>query len=190
MVKVMKSGLKLRDSLRLIRNFKTTGTITPSSTKLTERLLASIDFSETLVIGELGPGNGCITRAILERMNKDSILLCLEVNQDFATELRSIDDSRLRVYNSCASSMQGVLNEIGVAKLDHIVSSLPLALINEDLLSSILASAQSNLKDGGRFLQYQYSLANYRDMKPIFSDIKLKFTLRNMPPAFVYDCLK
>ena len=26
--------------------------------------------------------------------------------------------------------------------------------------------------------------------KPIFSDIKLKFTLRNMPPAFVYDCLK
>ena len=85
MVEVMKSGLKLRDSLRLIRNFKTTGTITPSSTKLTERLLASIDFSETLVIAELGPGNGCITRAILERMNKDSILLCLEVNQDFAS---------------------------------------------------------------------------------------------------------
>jgi len=83
-----------------------------------------------------------------------------------------------------------VLNEIGVVEVDHIVSSLPLALIKEDLLSNILSSAKSNLKDGGRFLQYQYSLANYWDMKPIFSDIKLKFTLRNMPPAFVYDCLK
>ena len=190
MVEVMRSGLKLRDSLKLIRNFKTTGTITPSSTKLAERLLASIDFTERLLIAELGPGNGCITRAILDRMSEDSLLLCLEVNQDFAGELRSINDSRLRVYNSCASSMPGVLDEIGVTKVDHIVSSLPLALINEDLLSNILISAQSHLKDGGRFLQYQYSLANYWDVKPIFSDIKLKFTLRNMPPAFVYDCLK
>ena len=186
----MKSKLKLRDSLKLIRNFKTTGTITPSSKKLVERLLTSIDFSETLLIAELGPGNGCVTKALLERMNKESTLLCLEVNQDFASELRCINDSRLRVFNSCASSMQEVLDEIGVVEVDHIVSSLPLALIKGDLLSNILSSAKSNLKDGGRFLQYQYSLANYWDMKPIFSDIKLKFTLRNMPPAFVYDCLK
>ena len=81
----MKSKLKLHDSLKLIRNFKTTGTITPSSKKLVERLLAPIDFSETLLIAELGPGNGCITKALLERMNKESILLCLEVNQDFAS---------------------------------------------------------------------------------------------------------
>ena len=186
----MKSKLKLHDSLKLIKNFKTTGTITPSSKKLVERLLAPIDFSETLLIAELGPGNGCITKALLERMNKKSILLCLEVNQDFASELKSINDSRLRVFNSCASSMKAVLEGMGVTEVDHIVSSLPLALIKEDLLSNILSSARSNLKDGGRFLQYQYSLANYGDMKPIFSDIKLKFTLRNMPPAFVYDCLK
>ena len=43
----MKSKLKLHDSLKLIKNFKTTGTITPSSKKLVERLLAPIDFSET-----------------------------------------------------------------------------------------------------------------------------------------------
>ena len=86
--------------------------------------------------------------------------------------------------------MKAVLEDMGVTEVDHIVSSLPLALKKEDLLSNILSSASSNLKDGGRFLQYQYSLANYGDMKPIFSDIKLKFTLRNMPPAFVYDCLK
>ncbi|GIS50844.1 MAG: hypothetical protein Ct9H90mP25_2780 [Gammaproteobacteria bacterium] len=58
----MKSKLKLHDSLKLnLKNFKTTGTITPSSKKLVERLLAPIDFSETLLIAELGPGNGCFT---------------------------------------------------------------------------------------------------------------------------------
>ena len=76
----MKSKLKLHDSLKLIKNFKTTGTITPSSKKLVGRLLAPIDFSETLDCGAR-PGNGCITKALLERMNKESIQLCLEVNQ-------------------------------------------------------------------------------------------------------------
>ena len=190
MVKTMTTRLKLRDSVKLIKNFKTTGTITPSSNRLAERLLGSIDFSETLVLAELGPGNGCITRTILQRMNKDSVLICFEVNDDFASELRTIADPRLRVYNSCASSIQGILNELEILEVDHIVSSLPLAMIDDALIENILSSAKSNLKEGGRFLQYQYSLANYGDIKPFFSDIKLKFTLRNMPPAFVYDCLK
>ena len=84
--------------------------------------------------------------------------------------------------------MKAVLEDMGVTEVDHIVSSLPLALIKGDLLSNILSSARSNLKDGGRFLLSILWLIT--DMKPIFSDITLKFTLRNMPPAFVYDCLK
>ena len=51
--------------------------------------------------------------------------MCLEVNQDFASELRIIDDSRLRVFNSFASSMKAVLEDMGVTEVDHIVSSLP-----------------------------------------------------------------
>ena len=55
MVKTMTTRLKLRDSVKLIINFKTTATITPSFNRLAERLLGSIDFSVTLVIAELGP---------------------------------------------------------------------------------------------------------------------------------------
>ena len=65
-----------------------------------------------------------------------------------------------------------------------------IANIDDDTVSRILASVGDNLRSGGRFLQYQYSLANYGDMKPLFSDVKLRFTLRNMPPAFLYDCVK
>ena len=182
--------LKFSDSLKLIRNIKTTGTIAPSSGVLIKRLLAPIDFTTAQCIVELGPGNGCVTRTLLERMNPDCQLICLELNNEFAESLRSLGDARLHVFNACASTIKEILAEVGLDEVDYVVSSLPLALIDDVVVQNILSSIGSNLKAGGRFLQYQYSLANYSDVKPLFSDVKLGFALRNMPPAFVYDCIK
>ena len=186
----MTARMKFSDSLKLIRNIKTTGTIAPSSNVLIKRLLAPIDFDTAKSIVELGPGNGCVTRTLLERMRPDCDLICLELNNEFAENLRLVGDPRLHVFNACASSIREILSEVGVAELDYVVSSLPLALIDNVVVQAILNSIGSNLKAGGRFLQYQYSLANYSDVKPLFSDVKLGFALRNMPPAFVYDCVK
>ena len=186
----MTARFNLRDSFNLIKNIKTTGTITPSSKGLIEQLLSPIDFQSARCIVELGPGNGCVTHALLERMHQDCVLVCLELNNEFATQLNLHVDSRLHVYNACASSIRGILDELNIPEVDHVVSSLPLALIADEMVASILASVDANLRDGGTFLQYQYSLANYSDMKPFFRDVKLRFTLRNMPPAFVYECTK
>ncbi|HAJ76566.1 MAG: methyltransferase [Gammaproteobacteria bacterium] len=186
----MTARFKFSDSINLIKNIRTTGTITPSSKILIEQLLGPIDFGSARCIVELGPGNGCVTRTLLKRMAPDCVLICLELNNEFATELNTHGDKRLRVYNACASSIREILDELDIAKVDHVVSSLPLALIDDDVVDNILASVDSNLREGGRFLQYQYSLANYGDMKPFFRDVKLRFTLRNMPPAFVYECIK
>lgn len=186
----MNARFKFSDSINLIKNIKTTGTITPSSKVLIRRLLAPIDFTNAYCIVELGPGNGCVTRTLLSRMRADCLLVCLEVNSDFVSQLKTIDDPRLRVYTACASSIRDILDEIGIAEADHIVSSLPLALIDDEILGNILTSVRSNLREGGRFLQYQYSLKNYSDFKPIFKHVKLRFTFRNMPPAFVYECIK
>ncbi len=181
---------QLSDSLKLIKNIKRTGTIVPSSKELINRLLSSIDFSEARCIVELGPGNGCVTQTILQRMHKDCQLICLELDNDFAKQLQTLDDPRLHVYNACASSIRPILEEFDIDEVDHIVSSLPLALIKDEVVQDILKTVGSNLKEGGRFLQYQYTLANYRDVKPFFKDVKLRFTWRNMPPAFVYECVK
>jgi len=186
----MTARFKFSDSINLIKNIKTTGTITPSSKNLVRKLLSPINFADARCIVELGPGNGCVTRSLLKRMNEDCVLVCLEVNNDFVAQLNRVEDSRLRIYNACASSIRQILDELGIGKVDYVVSSLPLALIDDDIVENILAEVDSNLKEGGRFLQYQYSLANYSDMKPFFRDVKLKFTLRNMPPAFVYECIK
>ena len=60
----MNARLKFSDSLNLIRSFKTSGTITPSSKVLIKTLLAPIDFTSARCIIELGPGTGCVTRSI------------------------------------------------------------------------------------------------------------------------------
>jgi phospholipid N-methyltransferase len=186
----MSAKLKLSDSLNLIKNFKTSGTITPSSKALIKALLAPVDFSSARCLIELGPGTGCVTRSILERMHPDCILICFEVNGDFIDQLEALRDSRLRVVNACASSIRTILNDLDIEEVDHIVSSLPLALIDNEVVKRILEAVKTNLREGGRFLQFQYSLSNYAELKPIFKTVKLDFTFRNMPPAFVYECTK
>jgi len=186
----MKVPFKFSDSLKLIKSIRTSGTITPSSPALIGRLLAPIDFSQASCIIELGPGNGCVTRSLLARMRPDCRLICLELNNDFIAELNALNDPRLYVYYACASSIRRILDELSIQQVDHIVSSLPLALLDDAMLQNILHVVDRNLRDGGKFLQYQYSLKNYQDVKPIFKNVKLKFTFRNMPPAFVYECIK
>jgi phospholipid N-methyltransferase len=186
----MNARIKFSDHLKLIKNIKTTGTITPSSRALINQLLAQIDFKQARSIVELGPGNGCVTRALLQRMHEDCVLICLEVNNDFVAQLNSYGDTRLRVYNACASSIRQILDTLSIDTVDHIVSSLPLALMDDDVVAAVVVSAEANLAQGGRFLQYQYSLRNYADLKPVFERVKLRFTLRNMPPAFIYECFK
>ena len=51
----MNARLKLSDSLNLIKSFKTSGTITPSSKVLIKTLLAPIDFTSARCLIELGP---------------------------------------------------------------------------------------------------------------------------------------
>lgn len=179
-----------RDSVKLISSFKTSGTVTPSSRFLIDRMLDPIDFTNAKCLVELGPGNGCVTRRLLDRMDSSAKLICFEVNAEFYEKLHEIEDPRLYVLNRCASSIRQALDEIGMTEADHIVSSIPLALLDGSTREKILNSVDANLRDGGVYTQYQYSLKNYGEIKRVFKDVKLGFTLRNIPPAFVYECSK
>jgi len=164
----------------------------PSSSFLISKMLESIDFKSAKVIVEYGPGNGIITKQILDKMNTDAMLICFEINDEFYNYLNKIEDKRLVLLNVSAEHIIEVLKKHDICKVDYFISSLPLTIIPNNIGENILKNSKNVLKKGGYFIQYQYSLSFYRKLKEIFmkKNVSLNFEIKNMPPAFIYKCVK
>ena len=175
-----------------IKSIKTTGTIMPSSKYLIKKMLKNIDFSKAAVIIEYGPGNGIITKHLLEKMNINSKLICFEINDEFYKHLTQINDKRLIVLKQSAENLADVLDKYQIKETDYIISSLPLSIIPKDISLNILDLSKKNLKNNGFFIQYQYSINFLKYFKQIFGEnnVFLSFEILNLPPAFIYKCRK
>jgi phospholipid N-methyltransferase len=121
-------------------------------------------------------------------MDADARLISLEINAAFVEEARKIRDPRLTVRQACATALPRILEEEGVAGVDAVVSSLPLSIMDDEVVEQILDVARDSLNPGGKFLQYQYSLNQRHRFSNRYSDVAVGFTPLNIPPAFVYDC--
>ncbi|MCK0130926.1 methyltransferase domain-containing protein [Flavobacteriaceae bacterium F08102] len=173
-----------------IKNIKTSGTITPSSKYLATKMLKSIDFKQANVIVEYGAGNGIFTRKLLKKLNKDAILLCFEINEEFYKHLKTIKDDRLFVYQESCEHIKQICQQHDIKEVDCIVSSLPLTNIPNQISQKILSESFDILKKEGTFIQYQYSLSYHKKLKKIYPKVTLNFEVRNVPPAFIYYCKK
>ena len=181
----MVKNVMLREFLK---NYRRTGTITPSSPSLIKKMLAPINFDKARCIVELGAGEGCITRALLRKMNHETKLISFEQNPEIFNELNNIQDSRLAKVNDSAENIQQHLQNQGFEKADYIVSGLPLVFLPKEEGEAIINQAKANLHQDGKFIQFQYSLKSLKDFKQKFAKVKVTFTLWNIPPAFVYSC--
>lgn len=178
----MKKHFFLREA---IRSFRSTGAIASSSPALVKKLIAPIPYGQDLVVIELGPGDGCVTKKLLQKLGVAASVHAFEINETFVVKMKEIQDDRLSVIPLGAEQMGGFLEKNSV---DFVVSSLPLSMIPKEIKEEILRQAQHVLKPEGRFLQYQYALQDYSLLKGYFNKVNVKFTLANLPPAFVYTC--
>ena len=169
-----------------VKNFRSTGAIASSSPALVKKLVGPLPTDRRLRIVELGPGDGCVTKAILNRVSGDSEVTAFEINTDFVTTLQSIQDNRLTVLPHGAERLQEYFAE---GSVDYVISSLPLSMIPKEIKSEILRQAQGVLTPDGQFYQYQYALQDYSLLKGYFNRVNISFTMANLPPAFIYTCL-
>lgn len=184
-------GKKFNFFKEAIKNYKTSGTVAPSSKFLANKMLREINFLDAKVIVELGPGNGAITHSILNKIQPDTILICFEINDAFYKELKKIKHPQLIVLKASAETMLKEIKKLGYNEVSYIVSSLPLTIIPKEISHNILSESYKILKSEGLFIQYQYSLTYYKKLKEFFGkDIKLSFEPLNFPPAFIYNCIK
>ncbi|CAH0998946.1 Ornithine lipid N-methyltransferase [Neolewinella maritima] len=168
-----------------IRNFRSTGAIARASPLLIKRLIESVPSRVPLTVIELGPGDGCITSALLGRLHSESSLTAFEINPAFVQRLGCLADPRLRVLPVGAELLT---DHFSPGSVDFVVSSLPLSMIPQVTKEEIIRQAQVVLRPEGHFLQYQYALQDYGLLKDSFDKVSVGFTLANLPPAFVYSC--
>jgi phospholipid N-methyltransferase len=174
----------------VVNSIKHIGAIAPSSKYLANNIIKQLNFAENQIILEFGCGNGAITKQVLKQMPSSSRLISLEINDPFLKHCKD----RFKVYNNfevykhSAIEFDLLLKELGIEKVDYLISSLPLAILPKADLETLFEKIPLYLINNGSFVQYQYSLNKYKYLKSVFNSVKLDFTPINLPPAFIYKC--
>lgn len=166
---------------------KQVGALAPSSRFLVKKMCDKIDFATADTIIELGPGTGVFTLELLKRAKPTCRIFLFELNLSFYELLKEkITDPRIVLLNKSADQLDIVRSEYGIKNVDAILSSLPLAVISDQIKKKILVKSYEALRCGGVYVQYQYTLASKKLIKMCFPKMKMAFTTINLPPAFIY----
>jgi phosphatidylethanolamine/phosphatidyl-N-methylethanolamine N-methyltransferase len=192
----------MREQLLFLKTFlmhpTQVGAIAPSSAGLVKMMVGSIDWQAARSIVEYGPGTGVFTAAILEQLQPGAQFFAIERSPDMVRAARErcpagdiVEDSVTNVASLCASR--------GISQIDAIVCGLPWASFSESLQAEIMEAMFSVLRPGGQFATFAYlqglalpagrRFSHHLDKH--FSVVKKSPTVwRNLPPAFVYRCVR
>jgi phospholipid N-methyltransferase len=163
------------------------GSIIPSSRVLIEKMLGPVDWDNTKVFVEYGPGVGTFTRPILEKLAPDATLVTIDTNPDFTHYLKeSIDDPRLVAVHGSAADVEKILGDRGLGKADYVLSGLPFSTLPPGLGDAIAKATAAVIRPGGAFLVYQFSPKVRDFIAPHFDRIDRGFEWINVPPATLF----
>lgn len=170
-----------------LRQPQLVGSAFPASQVLVDRLLDPVDWSNARVVVEYGPGSGPLTRAMLQRMPRDSRLVTLDVSPHFTRHLqRTIDDPRLLAVTASASAVADILASHGLSPADLIVTGIPFSTMSSQLADQIMDASVQVLAPGGQVLAYQMRTAVADYLEPRFGKVRKSFVWRNIPPCHLY----
>jgi phospholipid N-methyltransferase len=174
-----------------LKNPVMVGSVIPSSRILIDKMLAPVDWANTRLFIEYGPGVGTFTRPILERLGPNSTLLTIDTNPQFTHYLtRSIDDPRLVAVNGSAADVETILAERGLGSADYVLSGLPFSTLPPGVGEDIAQATSKVIRPGGAFLVYQFSPKVLDFIKPHFGPIRRGFEWINVPPATLFWAYK
>lgn len=172
-----------------LRDWRTIGSVTPSSRFLVDAMLDRIDFPTTRCLVEYGPGTGVFTAELLRRMTPDSQLLALDTEAHFIDALRRrLPDPRLIAVRGSAAAIERHVVALGWTGADAIVSGIPYTAMPAPLRATILRASAAALAPDGVFLAYQYSPYIRPLLGRLFAHVETHWVPLNLPPAFYFLC--
>jgi phospholipid N-methyltransferase len=163
------------------------GSIIPSSKRLIDQMLAPVDWGNTKLFVEYGPGVGTFCRPILDKLGPDAMLIAIDTNPDFVDYLkREIEDPRFHVVNGSAADVESIVAEKGFEKADYVISGIPFSTLPDGVGEEIGKATGRVIRPGGAFLVYQFSPKCRDYIAPNFDRVDRGRAWWNIPPAVLF----
>lgn len=171
------------------------GALVPTSATCVREICKEIDTSRPVVVVEYGPGTGVFTRQLLDTLHRDSLIIAIELNQEFARRLRGqigrrSSGPRLSIVNDTAANVRKILERHGKKRADYVLSGIPFSFMTPEDKREVIKLTHEALGPRGQFLVYQYSTHVRPFLKEKFPDIKVRPILWNLPPMIVMSARK
>ena len=174
-----------------LKNPVMVGSIIPSSRILIDKMLDPVDWSNTRLFVEYGPGVGTFTKPVLSRLGPDATMVTIDTNPDFTHYLKQhIDDPRLVAVTGSAAEVEKILADRNLGQADYVLSGLPFSTLPPGVGDAIARATAKVIRSGGAFLVYQFSPKVRDFIQPHFDMIKRGFEWINVPPATLFWAYK
>ena len=174
-------GLFLRE---FVKNPAMVASVVPSSGRTIRRMLGPVDWENTQVFVEYGPGVGTFCNDVLERLRPDATYIAIDPNADFVAHLRrKIRDPRFKLVQGSAEDVVRILADHGFEHADYILSGLPFTTLPPGVGDAIARETAKALRPGGAFLVYQFRPKVRTFFEPYIPKIDEAIEWWNVPPA-------
>ncbi len=142
------------------QRFKTTGAIAPSSGFLAKAMCWPMEQGNApRRILEVGPGTGPVTNRLVRQLKPGDQLDLVEINDVFADMLRKrfeTDDAWKKVADQCAVHQLPLQEFKADQRYDFVISGLPMNNFEPSLVSDLLETMFSLMKDGAVLSYFEY----------------------------------
>ncbi|MGB7344685.1 MAG: methyltransferase domain-containing protein [Pirellulaceae bacterium] len=192
----------MNDTLTFLKTFlrhpTQVGAIAPSGASLVRTMVEWFDWENSRAVVEFGPGTGVFTQAIQTKLHPDANFFAIERSPELAQATRTLCPG-VQVYEDSVTNVAQLCDQQGVDQIDSIICGLPWASFSDELQTEIMETMLAKLKPGGQFATFAYwqgvvlpaGLRFSKRLNASFSSVeKSRTAWRNLPPAFVYRCVR
>lgn len=185
-------------SVFLRRSFTKIGQLaTPFLTgpRLCRQLAGVVPSGTNGVVVELGAGPGVLAEPIRSRLGPDARYVAIEIDEQLVAHLRA-HKPWLEVVQGDVADLARILDDLGIDRVDAVVSTLPWALFPPQLRQRVMRVIAERLLPGGvmsmiiTWMALPNRVRDLRELLDGFFDevVETSTEWRNPPPARLFLC--
>ncbi len=183
-------GLAAAEELKFFRTWLRqpikTGSIATSSRTLGRAMAAQVDWSQSGLVVELGPGTGVVTECLIAAGCNEERLVAIEYDEDFCQGLQDRYPHAL-VLDGDAYAFLHQRKRFDDAPIAAVVSSLPLLTVRPEKRRDLLEQALECMSPQSPFVQFSYGFDSPIPLRGDAIEVQVsKWIRRNLPPARVW----